>query len=201
MARSSSRSPELALAAVVEAEQLVGVAMLLVIVDETGIRRRGEDTRKAPLQPNVPRVAVQDLCVARTISHTAGTASGGPGCRGDSGRGTCRLPEPAGMCVDACDTSRALAEEPSGTRGRSAWSAAQSGQLAPGRHEGRPRARTARGRTGSATARQRREARTTPARTRPRDGATCRVAIARRERRSREETRHSERLSRASGDN
>ena len=69
MARSSSRSPELPLAAVVEAEQLVGVAMLLVIVDETGIRRRGEDTRKAPLQPNVPRVAVQDLCVARTISH------------------------------------------------------------------------------------------------------------------------------------
>ena len=58
-ARPASRGAELALAPVVEAEELVRVAVLLVVVDETRVRRRREDAVEAPVERDVARVAVQ----------------------------------------------------------------------------------------------------------------------------------------------
>ena len=55
---SARRRPELALAAIVKAEQLVGIAVLLVVVDEAGVRRRGEDGVVLPSERDVPCVAV-----------------------------------------------------------------------------------------------------------------------------------------------
>src|SRR5438067_5858199 len=58
---STGRGAELALAPVVETEQLVGVAMLLVVVDQSGIRRRGDDCVEGTRQLDLERIAVDDL--------------------------------------------------------------------------------------------------------------------------------------------
>src|SRR5437868_3444308 len=62
------RCAELELPPVVEPEQLVGAAMLLVVVDQPRIWRRGDDA-VAAWQLDLPRVAVQDLCAPTTRAH------------------------------------------------------------------------------------------------------------------------------------
>src|SRR5206468_801020 len=59
-ARAARRRPELELPTVVQGEQLVGVPMLLVVVDETGIRRRREDRLVPVGELDLACVAVQD---------------------------------------------------------------------------------------------------------------------------------------------
>jgi hypothetical protein len=54
------RRAELELSHVVEAEQLVRVAVLLVVVDQARIRRRGEDAVEAAAEVELPSVAVED---------------------------------------------------------------------------------------------------------------------------------------------
>ena len=55
----SSRPAELEVAAFVDTEQLVGVAVLLVVVDQAGIRRRGDDAVEAALEVDRARVAME----------------------------------------------------------------------------------------------------------------------------------------------
>ena len=52
------RPSELALPALVQAEQLVGVAVLLVVVDQARIRRRGDDAVERATEIELARVAV-----------------------------------------------------------------------------------------------------------------------------------------------
>src|SRR5439155_9099868 len=63
-ARACRGGAELALAPVVEAEELIGVAVLLVVVDQSRIRRRGDDGVEPPAQLDLERVAVHDLDLA-----------------------------------------------------------------------------------------------------------------------------------------
>ena len=59
--RPRGGSTELTLTAIVEPEDLVRVAMLLVVVDEPGIRRRREDRVEGASEHDLGRVAVDDL--------------------------------------------------------------------------------------------------------------------------------------------
>jgi hypothetical protein len=60
-ARSVRRGPDFSLTPVVETEQLVRVAMLLVVVDQPRVRRRGDDGLEAAGQLRLARVAVQHV--------------------------------------------------------------------------------------------------------------------------------------------
>ncbi len=60
---------DLPLAPVVELEQLVRVAVLLVVVDQARIRRRGEDGVERPAESSLARVAVQDGRLALDVAH------------------------------------------------------------------------------------------------------------------------------------
>src|SRR5436190_30710 len=59
----------LELAAVVEPEQLIGVAVLLVIVDQARIGRRGDHTVEWPAKIELARVAVQHYRLTRMGAH------------------------------------------------------------------------------------------------------------------------------------
>src|SRR6185312_16619956 len=52
------RPPELALPSLVQVEQLVGVPVLLVVVDQPRIRRRGDDAVERAAEIELARVAV-----------------------------------------------------------------------------------------------------------------------------------------------
>ena len=53
--------PQLLLAQIVEPEQFVGVAVLLVVVDQARVGRRGDDAVEGGFQPDRARVSVQDV--------------------------------------------------------------------------------------------------------------------------------------------
>ena len=55
---------DLVLAQIVEPEQLVGVAVLLVVVDQSRVRRGGDDGVERPTELDLARVAVQDVDAA-----------------------------------------------------------------------------------------------------------------------------------------
>ena len=61
---------QLQLAAVVEPEQLVRVAVLLVVVDEAWVRRRRDHAVERPGQVELPRVAVEHDRLAPPRAHT-----------------------------------------------------------------------------------------------------------------------------------
>ena len=63
------RGAELELAAVVEPEQLVGVAVLLVVVDQARVRRRRDDPVEARAVVDLARVAVDDARLAPARAH------------------------------------------------------------------------------------------------------------------------------------
>ena len=65
---------ELGLAPLVEAKQLIGVAVLLVVVDQTRIRRRGDDGVERAAEVQLTRVAVLDGRV-RPSARTAAKLS------------------------------------------------------------------------------------------------------------------------------
>ena len=69
LARPSRSRAELPLAPVVEPEQLVGVAVLLVVVDQARIRRRGDDAVVRPAQLELPRVPVEHERSPARIAH------------------------------------------------------------------------------------------------------------------------------------
>ena len=85
-------APSSTLTAVVQAEQLVGVAVLLVVVDQARVRRRGEDRVEAPVERRRPARRRAGSRRRAPDAGSAGTPSGDRGCRADSGRGTCRPP-------------------------------------------------------------------------------------------------------------
>src|SRR6478735_8480655 len=67
--RPRGRRADLPLAPVVEREQLVRMAVLLVVVDQPRIRRRGEDPVERPRERLFARVAVQHRRVALRVAH------------------------------------------------------------------------------------------------------------------------------------
>src|SRR6478735_12070241 len=67
--RPRGRRADLPLAPVVEREQLVRIAVLLVVVDQPRIRRRGEDPVERPRERLFARVAVQHRRVALRVAH------------------------------------------------------------------------------------------------------------------------------------
>jgi hypothetical protein len=63
------------LAPVVEPEELVRVAMLLVVVDQPRVRGRGDDRVEAPVPVEFARVAVRDERLASACASTTGITS------------------------------------------------------------------------------------------------------------------------------
>ena len=84
-ARPARRSPQLALAPIVEPEDLVRVPVLLVVVDEARVRRRGDDRVEAShrARPASRRRGTRSLRVPG--ARPCGTTSAAPACRGGSG--------------------------------------------------------------------------------------------------------------------
>ena len=164
LARSARGGAELALAPVVEPEQLVGVAMLLVVVDQARIRRRGDRRRRTGRRARArarPRAGRPRRGAGRARPRTP--RSGQP-CRPGSASGTCRRSRPAGRCAGACGTSTRPAAARAGSRGRSASSAAPSAPRGRARPAARPGSRTPGSASGSGAARPRPAARTSRAR-------------------------------------
>ena len=69
------RPPELALPTLVQAEQLVGVPVLLVVVDQPRIRRRGDDAVERAAEIELARVAVPHRRVRILSSRAANVSS------------------------------------------------------------------------------------------------------------------------------
>src|SRR5260221_1483791 len=67
--RARLRGADLSLAPVVEAEELVRVAVLLVIVDEPRIRRRSEHRVERPTELRLAGIAVDDSRPALEVPH------------------------------------------------------------------------------------------------------------------------------------
>ena len=74
-ARPACRAAQLAITALVESEQLVGVAMLLVVVDQARVRRRGHDAVVRPAEVELARVAVEHLGDVRGDPLSSANAS------------------------------------------------------------------------------------------------------------------------------
>ena len=66
---AARRRPQLERAQVFQPEQLVGVAVLLVIVDQSRVVRRGDDAVEGALQLNRARVSVQYGGLARAAAQ------------------------------------------------------------------------------------------------------------------------------------
>ena len=96
---------DLPLAPVVELEQLVRVAVLLVVVDQPRIRRRGEDPVERPSELGLSRVAVQHRRLALRVAHLRERPRSARGCRACSGGGSRPRTRPAGTRAGACGTS------------------------------------------------------------------------------------------------
>ena len=156
---------ELGLAPLVEPEQLVGVAVLLVVVDQPRIGRGGDDGVERPTEVELAGVAVLDgrVCAVRPDRGEASRFD--RACRACSGGGTAAPPPPGGRFGGACDTSTARSAAAGESRDRSGWFAAPSARRAPGRRAARRWTRPRRGATGSGGARPPRAARTSRART------------------------------------
>ena len=157
--------------------------MLLVVVDEAGVRRRGDDPVEAALERDLasrrrgrPRPSraghAHSLERLQPLERVEEVAA----------RGTCPPPARASTCAGACGTSTARAGAPAGSRGRSASSAGRSARRARARREGRRRARSRRRSSGSGEARRPRRganhSRDVPAAARRRDRPTPRERVA-----------------------
>ena len=139
-ARPARRPAELEVAALVEAEQLVGVAVLLVVVDQPRVRRRRDDAVVRPARSIVARVAVEHPGDSRLGRARRRTPRSDRACRACSGAGTGEPTRPA--CIPAVLVApvRARAAARAGSRGRNASSAAPTAQTARGRPAARRRA-------------------------------------------------------------
>ena len=154
-----------------EAEQLVGVAMLLVVVDQARVRRRRDDGVERPAELELA-ARRRDARRHRPRRHGRQRSSrSGRACRACTAGETGAPPRRADTSAGACGTSTARAAARAGSRGRSGSCAGPSGRPARGRRAGRRPRRSRRRATGSGEARRRPAARTRHARTaRPRPG-------------------------------
>ena len=139
---------ELELARVVEPEQLVRVAVLLVVVDQARIRRRRDDAVERRARNRRPRVALEDVALRARVAHSRE--------RLDARERVERVAaEEADGGLDgwhircACGTSTRRSAARSAPRDRSARRAAPSGRLARGSRGERRGARTRRRDRGS----------------------------------------------------
>ena len=134
---------ELELATVVEAEQLVGVAVLLVVVDQPRIRRRRETPSKAPRRSTLARVAVQHDASRSRPRARPRTPRSAPACRACSGAGNARRSRP-GRHLRLClwHQYSPVCGSRGKPRGRSARRGAPSARRARARRAARPRARS-----------------------------------------------------------
>ena len=130
--RSRLGGAELELARVVEAEQLIRVAVLLVVVDQARIRRRRDDAveRRARTRPSreSPCTTVAAHASSR-ISRTPRSARACRACTDAESRPPIRR---AGTAACACSTSTRPSAPPAAPRGRSARPGAPSARPARG---------------------------------------------------------------------
>ena len=117
--------------------------MLLVVVDQPRVRRRGEDRVEAPAERRARARRRAGPPPRARASAPARTPSPARACRARSGAGSARasLDRPALAPVLVAPVRRPLGRR-AGSRGRSASSAAPSARRARARRAGRPRARS-----------------------------------------------------------
>ena len=116
--------------------------MLLVVVDQARIRRRGDDGVERPRQLELARVAVEHRdrpVVARTRANAFSRATRVERVAAQEVVGTV---DRAGTRACACGTSTARPAAPAGSRGRSVSSAAPNVRRARARRAARRRARS-----------------------------------------------------------